>query len=353
MFKSKRFSLLSLAMSVLAGSMLFLTPAISSATECGLSCCIAGAAEGMGAGGKGLNIDLQYEWMKMDTILDGSSEVSPNEVLESKMGTMFMVPTEMIMKKLTANIAYGINKKTSILVSIPYVENDMDMRRSNMMGMKPYTDRSMDTVDDLGDVTLMAFRTVHIDRNIAPTERLTIGVGVKTPTGEYEEKNSMGTDYVHMMMQPGTGSWDPIVLVNAMKKFGNTYLLGTVTYQFTTENDHDYEVGNKLSIDITAKRQLTDLFNGTLALNYVHADQDKAKIQADGFDYQNPMMSLIDNTDNTGLTSYFITPGIEFKPAAGSPWTFKARARIPVSQDVKGIQQVTDNWYVLNAGYRF
>lgn len=327
-------------------------PAKVSAMECGLSCCIAGAAEGIGAGGRGFNVGLQYEYMKMETILQGTDEKSPNEILATK-GNMYKVPTEMIMQKLTANVAYGLNEKASFLASIPYIKNDMDMRMNMVMGTK---DMTMDTIEGMGDITLMGFYKLFADRNIAPTERITIGAGIKMPTGEYEERTKSGS-LVHMMMQRGSGSWDPVLLINGMKAFGKTYLLGTVTYQFTTDNDRGYEIGDKLSIDITAKHRLTDLFNAWLALNYIHADSDKTDGSIDAqtgkVNYQDSMMSMIDNVANTGLESYFLTPGIEFKPSAGSSWSFKASAKIPVYQDVNGVQQVTDDWYLINANYRF
>ncbi len=330
---------------LLALSTLLIFPANLSASECGLSCCIAGAAEGIGAGGSGLYLNVQYEYMKMGTILEGTSERSVNDALKRYK----IVPTEMVMQKLTTNIAYGINSKVSLLASIPYVRNDMDMMMNMMVPpMVMAMPMSMDKTDGIGDITLMGFYKLYTDRNVAPTARVTAGLGIKTPTGKDDERKSNG-ELVHVMMQPGSGSWDPIVLINGMKAFGKTYLLGTVTYQITTENDLGYEIGDKLNIDVTVKQRLSDLFNATLALNYVNAKQDKT----DGSgNYQNAM-SMIDNVQNTGLTSYFITPGIEFKPSAGSAWSLNAKARFPVEQDVKGIQQVTDDWYIINAAYRF
>lgn len=323
----------------------FSLPTAADATECGLSCCIAGAAEGIGAGGKGLNLSIQYEWMKMGTILDGTSEKSPDRVLDETAAMMYSVPKEMIMQKMSVNIAYGLNEKVSLLASIPYVKNEMDMRMKNMMTR---SDMSMDTVEGVGDVSLMGFFKLYADRDMAPTERVTLGVGLKTPTGKDNDREN--GNLMHMMMQRGTGSWDPLLALNGMKAFGKTYLIGTFTYQYTTENDRGYEVGDRLSFDITGKRMLTDLFNISLALNYVHTDKDKT----DGSgNYQNPMMSMVDNVENTGLDAYFITPGLEFKPAVGSPFSFKASAKIPVRQDVNGMQLVMDDWYVINAGYRF
>lgn len=321
----------------------FSLPTAAKATECGLSCCIAGAAEGIGAGGKGLNLSIQYEWMRMGTIMEGTSERSSSEVFNNTMYTM--VPEEMIMEKMSANIAYGLNEKVSLLASIPYIKNDMDMLMDmGMMGIKPM---DMDTVEGVGDVSLMGFFKLYADRDMAPTERVTLGVGLKTPTGKDNDREN--GNLMHMMMQRGTGSWDPLIALNGMKAFGKTYLIGTFTYQYTTENDRGYEVGDRLSLDITGKRMLTDLFNVSLAVNYVHTDKDKT----DGSgNYQDPM-SMVDNVANTGLDAYFVTPSVEFKPAVGSPFSFKASAKIPVRQDVNGMQLVTDDWYVINAGYRF
>lgn len=334
---------------ILFGMLLAVIPSRSTASECGLSCCIAGAAEGIGAGGKGFNVSLQYEWMKMKDIMEGSSEKSYDYALSKYM----TIPTEMIMQKTTLNVAYGLNEEVSLLASIPYIKNDMDMRMK-MMSMT--TDMTMDTVDGIGDITLMAFYKLHADRDIAPTERITIGAGIKVPTGDYEAREN--GELVHMMMQAGTGSWDPVFVINGMKAWGRTYLLTTVTYQLTTENDRGYEVGDRLTIDITGKHRVTDLFNVSLALNYIHSKRDKTDGSIDPsspsgrVNYQNPS-SMLDNVENTGLDSYFITPGIEFKPSPGSPWTFNASAKFPIYQDVNGIQQVTNDWYIVNATYRF
>jgi len=318
-------------------------PVEVNASECGLSCCIAGAAEGIGAGGRGFYVGLQYEWMKMGTLLEGTRERNSGEALSSYM----MVPDKMIMQKMTANIAYGFNERASLLVSIPYVKNEMDMFMKKMMPMTVMK-MEMDDVEGVGDVTVMGVFKLYADRDMAPTKRLSFGIGLKTPTGRDDERNDNGS-LVHMMMQPGTGSWDPVFVINGMKAFGKNYLLGTATYQYTTENNRGYEVGDRLSIDITGKRRMSDLLNLALALNYVHTERD----QTDGSgNYQNAM-SMVDNVKNTGLDAYFLTPAVEFKPSAGSRWNFKVSARIPVHQDVNGMQLVTDDWYVINAGYRF
>jgi hypothetical protein len=82
------------------------------------------------------------------------------------------------------------------------------------MGM----DMKMDTVEGPGDMTLMGLYTLLADELLNPTKKLTLGLGVKTPTGENDEMTESGT-LVHAMMQPGTGSWDPLFLVNYMRSF--------------------------------------------------------------------------------------------------------------------------------------
>lgn len=51
----------------------------------------------------------------------------------------------------------------------------------------------MDAIEGLGDVTVMGLYTVYSDAPVRPRKRVTIGFGVKTPTGVSNETTSTGT----------------------------------------------------------------------------------------------------------------------------------------------------------------
>jgi len=97
--------------------------------ECGLSCCIGGAATSGVTLAEHIGLSLQYEYSHMETIKNWSSDISPDEVITNKwmMGSSYSVPTEMTMQKLSLIAAYPATKRFQILGILPYIKNDMDM----------------------------------------------------------------------------------------------------------------------------------------------------------------------------------------------------------------------------------
>lgn len=308
--------------------------------ECGLSCCIAGAATSGMTLAPNFGVSAIYEHSYMKTIKNGTNEISPDEVIRTNRQAMksYSVPTEMRMQKITLVGALPVNERLQVLTYVPYVINDMNMRSQSAMGMT--MDMRMETISGLGDITLLGLYTLHTDAPIRPTERITVGLGVKTPTGSTSERTSSRT-LVHAMMQPGSGSWDPLFMVNFMKAYYPLVLQADALYQLTTKGYNDYEFGDRLSYDLSARYQATNYINLGVELNGIHVAKDKDH----GGKYSRPATSMVDNTDNTGLDSIFISPVIQAKmPNTGGSAEFKYQH--PIYQDVNGFQQVVD-WRVL------
>lgn len=333
-------------------SVLFLSSRVAFALgECGMSCCIAGATTSGVTLAEKFGISLLYEYTDMTTIRDGSRSISPNDVLNrvtAKWPTMpegklsFEVPTKMIMQKYTLLGAYPVTERFQLLFSVPYVINDMDMkmRMRSPMGMDMERTMKMDTVEGLGDITFMGLYTPYTDALVRPTKRLTLGMGLKTPTGKNDEKTDDG-QLVHAMMQPGTGSWDPLFFVNYMRAFYPLILQGNLLYHLTTEGDEGYEFGDQLSLDMIARYQLFMYVSPGFEFNVLHAWKDKDHDKK----YSRPETSLVDNPDNTGITSLYVTPSLHVKiPKTGGSADLKFQ--VPVYQHARGIQQVVD-WRVM------
>lgn len=305
--------------------------------ECGLSCCIGGTSTSGVTLAKNLGVSVQYEYMDMKTIRHGTDEVSPDDVINQfwVSGSSYAVPTKMTMEKLSFILAKPINERWQILGVVPYIRNNMDMRRKMPTGM--VMDMKMEEVSGLGDITILGLYTAYTDAPIRARERLTIGFGVKTPTGENDVRSSSGM-LIHAMMQPGTGSWDPILTVNYMRAWYPLITQVNLLYHYTTESDMGYEFGNQLNLDLIARYQVSSYTNLGLALNAIHANQD---VDHDGL-YSRPATSMADNTDNTGLTSVFLSPSIQYKiPNTGGNVELKYQR--PVYQNVNGYQQVVDS----------
>src|SRR3990172_2460348 len=140
------------------------------------------------------------------------------------------------------------------------------------MGM--VMDMSMETVSGLVDISLLGLYTLYTDAPIRPSRRLTAGLGVKTPTGSTGERTASGA-LVHAMMQPGSGSWDPLFMVNYMRAYYPVVLNITLFYQLTTEGIGGYEFGDQFTYDLAAVFQASDYVNLGLELNGIHAQEDR------------------------------------------------------------------------------
>ena len=277
-------------------------------------------------------LSLQYEYTNMKTIREGSHRISHNSVLDNvaaewpempEESKSFSIPTRMIMQKYTLLGAYAATERLQFLATVPYVINDMNMRmvargagsshhhHTAPLARQTYLrtqansttlndmrmDMKMDTVEGLGDMTLMGLYTLYTDKSALPTKKLTLGFGIKTPTGKNDEEFDSG-DLVHAAMQSGTGSWDPLFLANYMHAFHPLVFQTNLLYHRTTEGDEGYEFGDKISVDLIARYQVTSYVNPGLELNVLYAGQDT---DHDG-KYSRPDESLLDNTDNTGIT---------------------------------------------------
>ncbi len=343
-----------------------LLSATAQAAECGLSCCIAAGVEGAGSA-NGLSISTQYEWMTMKTILRGTTNISPQQAIAANLAgrpTMakYSVPARMIMQKFSVNAAWRFTENDALVLTVPWIINDMDM----LMGMKTmtgirYMPMRMDTINGLGDISLMYLRDLWKDADIRTRRRFTIGAGLKAPTGKDDHRNRKG-ELVHMMMQTGTGSWDALLYAGGLLAFGEHADGGalwlvqpSLTWQINGRNKLGYKVGNRLDYAISARYRLTSAFNLKFDLDGVHTGHDSTDGTIDPATglvaYQNPAISMADNTANTGVDSLFGALGFQW--IASPSIILSGEYRLPIRQRANGVQQVTDNWFFLRAAFRF
>lgn len=332
--------------------LLMLGAAQAAASECGLSCCIAAGVEGVGSA-NGFSVTAQYELMDMKTILQGTTKLSPQQA-RTITGTNLSVPTKMTMQKISTNVAYRVDEKQAVVLTIPYLINDMEMLSPKGA---PVT---MDTISGLGDISMVYLHDVYADAPIRTRQRFSLGAGIIAPTGKHEHRNRSGK-LAHMMMQTGTGAWAGLLLANGTWGVGEhgdggaLWLFNpSLTYQTNTRNNLGYRVGDRLNVDLSARYRLTSKFNLKLDVNGIWAGKDSTDGTIDAASglvaYQNPT-SMIDNVANTGIKSVFISPGFQW--VATPSIIISGEYRQPVYQKTRGMQQVTDNWFFLRAALRF
>lgn len=352
---------------VLAG---LLVVGAAGSVSAGGECCMMGNLAAASSADGRWSLQFQYDYSYMKTLREGRDEVSPDEVLDAQIMSgqkKYSVPTEMIMQKYVLAAQARPLAKLQLLATVPYVVNDMEMRMAMGttmgtgmgtgmgmamggdagMGASTKSDMTMDTVQGLGDAIVGGMYTVYHGTAAGTSRNVALGLGLKMPTGENDVKKGDGIHFVHAMMQPGTGSWDPIFMVQTGYAAGKLGLNLNGTYHLTTTGDEGYEFGDMLGVDLIARYQILSALRFGLGLNYLSTAKDR---DHDG--KYTSLTSMIDNPENTGGTSVSLAPEILVR-LPGTGGSLALTVQKPVMQRVNGTQQVMD-WRVLaSLGWAF
>ncbi len=305
--------------------------------ECGLACCLAGASTSGVTLTAGMGLSVQYENARMGTIRHGTTAVTADEVINRHWtaGTSYSAPTQMTMRKLSLIGVYPAGERWRAVAILPYVENEMRMRMKTASGA--VMDMAMDPVSGVGDASLLGLYTAYSDSPIRPTQRLTLGAGLKTPTGQSDVRTDTGT-LLHATMQPGTGSWDVLFVANYVRALYPLVLQANLFYHLTTEGREGYEFGDQFAYDLATRYQVADYVNMGLEVNGVNTTRDKDHAGR----FSRPTTSMLDSPGYTGLRSRFLSVVVQLKiPDTGG--AVELRYQLPVHQDVRGYQQVVDS----------
>ncbi len=330
-----------------AGLMLGLSPkAYASGLCCQLSSGVQESLSGVAAPAvEELSLQFNYSFTRMDKIREGSASRSLEDIMANTPYTT--LPVSMDMVKYTLTAGYGFTAKFKAFVSAPYVRNTMDMTSSQGM-MLGWLGMTMPPISGLGDATVMGLYRLSTDREIRPKDVVTLGFGIKTPTGSSSKKNANGT-LVHAHMQPGTGSWDPLLSLIYTKMMDQFLMQADATYQLATRNREGYKFGDSLAMGLTGKYAVVREFNVTAGLTYLNVNKASDK----NGKYYDPATnsSLMDDPANTGGESLWGSLGIQFIPIRNSMVDLKFQA--PVWEKVNGIQLVSSYRFVAGVSYNF
>jgi hypothetical protein len=172
----------------------------------------------------------------------------------------------------------------------------------------------------VGDMTLMGKYALSAD----PVELATI-LGVKMPTGNTNQVDNAG-ELLEPDHQPGTGSWDPLIGVAAMKQLESFTIGSSVLFRYTTEGRHEFRPGEQLTIAMKGEVQISGLGK----FPRVYASLELA--------YQWTAMDREDDVRNhdTGGTSITLAPGMRIR--VNEHVSFGASVTVPIYQGLYGFQ---------------
>lgn len=133
---------------------------------------------------------------------------------------------------------YTVNSKLQLMAFIPYHFNrsEVGVSSGNLQG--------------LGDVTLLANYNVLRLQTAALTHSVSLGAGVKLPTGNYQTENISSPNSEDLKL--GSGSLDYLLNGAYRVSAGNVTVSAVGSYKYTTPNNSGYRYGDVLTTGASA-----------------------------------------------------------------------------------------------------
>lgn len=304
------------------GAAVLLTHAAAAHAGCGGANCflVTGAQEGMAPAG-GITVDLSYRFVPMDQPQIGSEKVAEalapaihfdDGEIEPDAHRELRTNNELVQ----LDVAFGISDRTSVAIAFPLINNRL---HEHVDIADPLNEEfSAQNYNGFGDVRVMVRRAFHQSLR----HLFTAGLGIKTPTGEYKLRNAHEGSINEPGVQPGTGSWDPIVTMHYTWQIRpralDWFIAGS--WQYATVNNLDYRFGDtrilNTGVDYLFTRGGRDI---TLSaqLNARNAPRDEF---------------LGQDVPSTGGTWIYFTPGV--RVATSEQTSLYAHVQLPVYQRV-------------------
>lgn len=131
---------------------------------------------------------------------------------------------------------YRLSPRLQLVAILPYAYN-----LRGQAGAHP-------TIQGIGDMVAMGSYTLFDNSDSlasAVRHRLSVGVGVKAPSGRYRRQEPF--DLSNPNFQLGSGSWDVLFNLNYTARWGKSGFNLDGTYRRNNVNKEDYRFGNRLN----------------------------------------------------------------------------------------------------------
>ena len=287
----------------------------------------------------------RYMQMEMDGNLDGSNNLSIDEVLQN----YSVAPENMTMEMHMLGAMYAPSNDLTLMLMVPVINNKMDHSMQMMGGMEMMPMRSTFTTetDGLGDIKVGGLYRLQETSN----STLILNLSLSLPTGSIDEKDvtgmSMGDKVIlPYSMQVGSGTYDlrPGVTYNNHQP---TYSWGaqTIATLRLDENDNDYSLGDRIMMTAWYARPFAKSFSWSVRGAYEYWDD----IDGESSKLSQMMKNMVPTADPD------LRGGQRVDIAAGVNWIIPGSAtnRLAVEfirsvyQDLNGPQLETDYSLVL------
>lgn len=173
-----------------------------------------------------LQFNLNYDWNNLQNLKSESSSLNDNSRQRETHSLLF-------------ELGYTITDKLSVDLFVPFIRQERTIT-------SPLGNTDFDKTQGLGDIVILP--------KYALTDKVTLGVGMKIPTGD-SDRSDDGITLV-ADLQPGSGALDGILFLAYSNYFASRQSLGyfaNLIYRATGENDSyfgssTYQFGNEFQL---------------------------------------------------------------------------------------------------------
>jgi len=230
----------------------------------------------------------------------------------------------------TSVLGFGATRNLALFGVIPYVNNSLDVTTGGT--------RQTRSADGLGDMRLFSRYTLFQRDWPARTLRLAPFVGLEFPTGDDDERDSLGR--LPPSVQPGSGSWDPFGGLVLTYQTLNFQFDSQLSYKLNTQANN-FEFGDVARFDASLQYRLwpRKLSTGTPGFLY--------GVLETNFIYQGKNQLNGTRDLDSGGFSLFLMPGLQY---VTKRWILETGVQLPAYQHLNGDGLETD--YVFRGGFR-
>lgn len=302
--------------------------------------------------GKGV-FSLESQWLDFDAL-------SHNDLAKATENHQDVHSTDSVYRQ-AFSAAWGLTDALTLGVSVPYV------RREGIKTSVHHHDETTESVDtdhetleetgignepgeeklyaDLGNSDGWGDTRFYLSWNLQNkvSSAISLIAGIKTPTGETHKKDRDG-DRFETELQPGSGSWDPLLGVAWSSRFRMWSMDANLIYTLTTEGSQETELGDSLTCNLSFARPImgADHHHGnshaSLSMVFEINGEWRDKTEISG-----------ETEDNSGGSLLYFSPGLSLNL---SQWVFSASVGLPY-ENLNGTQGKPNTRILLRAGREF
>jgi len=283
------------------------------------------------------SVGFQYEYIDNNSISDRRLIANAETDEHSDVHSISTV------RQYSLNVATGITDNFTLAAQFPYIErtNIKEAHHDEVDGETEV--EKLGNSEGIGDARL--FGQYRFMQDGANQQSTAVILGIKIPTGNTNEKSS--EEKYEAELQPGSGSWDPFVVLVNSKQFKNISFDTNATYQLVTEGTQDTDLGDFVGINAALSYRMNSGHDHHDEHTHIQWDlilelngEWREKEDIDG-----------ETNDDSGGLIVFASPGVRVSSNNGI--SAALALGVPVIKDLNGLQSKPQYRLIANASFAF